>query len=279
MPSRPLKLDQDYTIDTPENVSFSYDIAGIGNRFIGALIDSIIVTCLMVVLNILLMSVLYWDNADFLSLLEGEDTSWLGGFAIALFALLQFIIFWGYYTLFEFLWNGQTPGKRLVKIRVLRLDGNPIGFVEAFLRNLVRPVDFLPSGYALGLVVMFSNEKSRRLGDWAAGTIVVRMRADLSLDALVESAGRERQPEAAESSSLLLEFPQIRELSMTDYELIREMLARKWYGGSSNIMLRRLARAIATRLDKPRPTSTQASVNFLTAVAEAYRQLQSQDRG
>ncbi len=278
MASRPLNLDQDYTIDTPENVSFSYDIAGIGNRFIGALIDSIIVACLVVVLNILLLAVLYWDNADFMSLLEGEDTSWLGGFAIALFALLQFIIFWGYYTLFEFLWNGQTPGKRLVKIRVLRLDGNPIGFVEALLRNLVRPVDFLPSGYALGLVVMFSNEKSRRLGDWAAGTIVVRMRADLSLDALVELAGRERQPEAAESSSLLLEFPHIRQLSMSDYELIREMLARKWYGGSSNIMLRRLARAIAARLDKPRPTSTQASVNFLNAVAEAYRQLQSQDR-
>ena len=278
MPSRPLNLDQDYTIDTPENVSFSYDIAGIGNRFIGALIDSFIVTCLVIILNILLFAVLYWDNTPFASLLEGEEISWLEGFAIALFALLQFIIFWGYYTLFEFLWNGQTPGKQLVKIRVLRLDGNPIGFVEAALRNLVRPVDFLPSGYALGLVVMFSNEKSRRLGDWAAGTIVVRMRADLSLDSLVELAGREIQPEAAESSSMLLEFPYIRQLSTSDYELIREMLARKWYGGSSNIMLRRLAQAIAARLDKPRPTTTQASVNFLNDVAKAYRQLQPQDR-
>jgi len=125
MPNRPLNLDQDYTIDTPENVSFSYDIAGIGNRFIGALIDSFIVTCLLVFLNVLLFAVLYRDNADFASLLEGEDPGWLGGFAIALFALFQFIIFWGYYTLFEFLWNGQTPGKRLVKIRVLRLDVNP----------------------------------------------------------------------------------------------------------------------------------------------------------
>lgn len=277
MPNRPLNLDQDYTIDTPENVSFSYDIAGIGNRFIGALIDSFIVTCLLVFLNVLLFAVLYRDNADFASLLEGEDPGWLGGFAIALFALFQFIIFWGYYTLFEFLWNGQTPGKRLVKIRVLRLDGNPAGFVEAFLRNLVRPVDFLPSGYALGLVVMFANEKSRRLGDWAAGTIVVRMRADLSLDSLVESAGRKRQPEAAESSTLLLEFPHIRQLSASDYELIREMLARKWYGGSSNLMLRRLAQAIAARLDKPKPTTTRASVDFLNSVVEAYRQLQPQD--
>lgn len=278
MPGKPLKLDQDYTIDTPENVSFSYDIAGIGNRFIGALIDSFIVTCLLVILNILLYAVLYRDNGDFASLLDGEDTSWLEGFAIALFALFQFIIFWGYYTLFEFLWNGQTPGKRLVKIRVLRLDGNPIGLVEALLRNLVRPVDFLPSAYALGLVVMFSNEKSRRLGDWAAGTIVVRMRGDLSLDSLVETAGRERQPEATKSSSLLLEFPRIRQLSTSDYELIQEMLARKWYGGSSNIMLRRLAQAIAARLDKPKPTTTRASVNFLNEVSEAYRQLQPQDR-
>ena len=278
MPGRPLNLDQDYTIDTPENVSFSYDIAGIGNRFIGALIDSFIVTCLLIILNILLYAVLYRDYANVAPPLESEDIGWLEGFAIALLALLQFIIFWGYYTLFEFLWNGQTPGKRLVKIRVLRLDGNPVGLIEALLRNLVRPVDFLPSGYALGLVVMFSNEKSRRLGDWAAGTIVVRMRGDLSLESLVETAGRERQPEAAENSSLLLEFPHIRQLSTSDYELIREMLARKWYGGSSNIMLRRLAQAIAARLDKPKPTTTQASVNFLNEVAKAYRQLQPRDR-
>ena len=279
MPAKPLILDQDYTIDTPENVSLTYDIAGIGNRFIGALIDTFLVTCLLVILNILLFVVLIWDDAPLaISVFDSEEISWLEGLAIALFALLQFIVFWGYYTLFEFLWNGQTPGKRLVKIRVLRLDGNPIGLTEAALRNLVRPIDFLPSGYGMGLVVMFCNEKTRRLGDLAAGTLVVRMRADLSLDSLVESARSQTQTDAAETPSLLLEFPHIRRLSAADYELIREMLARKWHGGPSNIMLRRLAQAIAARIDKPKPTNTRASVDFLNAVVEAYHQLQPQDR-
>ena len=278
MPAKPLILDQDYTIDTPENVSFTYDIAGIGNRFIGALIDTFIVTCLLVVLNILLFAFLLRDGAPFpISDFDGDDLGWLEGLAIALFSLLQFTIFWGYYTLFEFLWTGQTPGKRLVKIRVLRLDGNPIGFVEALLRNLVRPIDFLPSGYGLGLVVMFCNQETRRLGDWAAGTVVVRMRTDLSLDSLVAAAAH-TQTNTAETPSLLLEFPHIRRLSTTDYELIRELLARRLSGDVSNFMLRRLAQAIAVRIDKPKPTNTQASVNFLRAVVEAYHQLQPQDR-
>ena len=274
MPTKPLILDQDYTIDTPENVSFTYDIAGIGNRFIGALIDTLIVAGLLLILNILLFVILSWNDAPFpTTALDSEETSWLEGLMIALFVLLQFIIFWGYYTLFEYLWSGQTPGKRLVKIRVLRLDGNPIGFVEAFLRNLVRPIDFLPSGYGLGLVVMFCNEKTRRLGDWAAGTVVVRMRADLSLDSLVASSAH-TQTNAAEAPSLLLEFPHIRRLSAADYELIRELLTRRRSGDVSSAILHRLAQTIAARIDKPAPTNTTASVNFLNAVAEAYRQLQ-----
>ncbi len=274
MPTKPLILDQDYTIDTPENVSFTYDIAGIGNRFIGALIDTLIVACLLLILNILLVVVLSWNDAPFpTTALDSEETTWLEGLMIALFVLLQFIVFWGYYTLFEYLWNGQTPGKRLVKIRVLRLDGNPIGFVEAFLRNLVRPIDFLPSGYGLGLVVMFCNEKTRRLGDWAAGTVVVRMRADLSLDSLVASSAHS-QTNAADAPSLLLEFPHIRRLSAADYELIRELLTRRRSDDVSSAILHRLAQTIAARIDKPAPTNTTASVNFLNAVAEAYRQLQ-----
>jgi uncharacterized RDD family membrane protein YckC len=271
MPAKPLILDQDYTIDTPENVSFTYDIAGIGNRFIGALIDTLIVACLLLILNILLFVVLSWDDAPFpTTALDSEKTSWLEGLMIALFVLLQFIIFWGYYTLFEYLWSGQTPGKRLVKIRVLRLDGNPIGFVEAFLRNLVRPIDFLPSGYGLGLVVMFFNERTRRLGDWAAGTVVVRMRADLSLDSLVAPAVAKTQT-ADQAGPLLLEFPSIRRLSDGDYELIRELLTRKQTGAVADELILRLAQAIALQMEKPAPTDTVTSVQFLRAVINAYR--------
>src|SRR5690606_14075457 len=115
---------------------------------------------------------------------EEEPLSWVGGLLIALYALLNFLIFWGYYVLFEYLWNGQTPGKRLVKIRVARTDGNPAGFVEVVIRNLVRVVDFLPTGYGLGLLVMFFSPQARRLGDFAAGTLVVKERSDVDLRAL-----------------------------------------------------------------------------------------------
>ena len=273
MPTKPLILDQDYAIDTPENVSFTYDIAGIGNRFIGALIDTAVITCLLLILDVLLLVILT-RNSDptsaFLFDSDPSETDWFSGLLIALFFLLQFTIFWGYYTFFEYLWNGQTPGKRLVKIRVLRLDGNPIGFVEAVLRNLVRPIDFLPSGYGLGLVVMFFNERTRRLGDWAAGTVVVRMRADLSLDSLVAPAVAKTQT-ADQAGPLLLEFPSIRRLSDGDYELIRELLTRKQTGAVADELILRLAQAIALQMEKPAPTDTVTSVQFLRAVINAYR--------
>ncbi len=275
MPTKPLILDQDYAIDTPENVSFTYDIAGIGNRFIGALIDTSIVVGLLLILDVLLLVILTQDSASIpTSPFDSEPASWLAGLVVALFFLIQFAIFWGYYTLFEYLWNGQTPGKRLLKIRVLRLDGNPIGFVEAFLRNLVRPVDFLPSGYGLGLVVMFFNEKTQRLGDLAAGTVVVRMRTDLSLDSLVVPAVAKTQTADDADLSLLLEFPHIRRLSATDYELIRELLTRRQARAVSGVVIRRLAQAIAVQMEKPAPTDIVTSLHFLRAVVDAYRQLQ-----
>jgi uncharacterized RDD family membrane protein YckC len=93
---------------------------------------------------------------------------------IAVLVLVEFLIFWGYFALFELVWNGQTPGKRLGKLRVIRRDGQPIHAGESMVRNLVRIVDFLPGFYGIGLVTMFIDKDARRLGDLAAGTIVVR---------------------------------------------------------------------------------------------------------
>jgi uncharacterized RDD family membrane protein YckC len=88
-----------------------------------------------------------------------------------------FLLFWGYYLIFEWLWAGRTPGKRLVRIRVVDMNGTPIGFTQSLIRNLIRIVDFLPSAYGVGLVAMFSNARARRLGDFAAGTLVVKERS------------------------------------------------------------------------------------------------------
>jgi len=264
-------LEQDYAIDTPESVTFAYNVAGIGNRFIGALIDTILLFAVLLLLNLLVFVVLgVLGDLTTGVLFSQEPPSWWGGLAIALYALLNFAFYWGYYILFELLWNGQTPGKRFVKIRVLRLDGNPAGLVEVLLRNLVRPIDFMPGGYGLGLLVMLLNDKSRRLGDFAAGTLVIREMADVSLDALTARP----IPSAADvDEALLLSFPEIRRLTSTDYELIQETLARFRRGAISHRYVERLAHTLAIRLDAEIPQGWDNALKFLQRVAAAYRQL------
>ncbi|MGB6902047.1 MAG: RDD family protein, partial [Acidobacteriaceae bacterium] len=84
---------------------------------------------------------------------------------------------WGYYTVFEAFWNGQTPGKKLCKLRVIRDSGRQITFFESLTRNLIRVIDSLPGFYAIGIVTMLCNRRSKRLGDFAAGTLVVHERS------------------------------------------------------------------------------------------------------
>src|SRR4051812_37112925 len=83
----------------------------------------------------------------------------------------------GYFAVFEWIWRGQTPGKRWMKLRVIREDGRPISFYEAMIRNLLRLIDFMvPPFYSVGLVSVFATERDQRIGDLVAGTVVVRER-------------------------------------------------------------------------------------------------------
>ena len=91
--------------------------------------------------------------------------------------LVVFLLRWGYYTVFEAFWNGQTPGKKLCKLRVIRDSGRQITFFESMTRNLIRVIDSLPGFYAIGIITMLCNRRSKRLGDFAAGTLVVHERA------------------------------------------------------------------------------------------------------
>ena len=90
--------------------------------------------------------------------------------------LSVFLFNWGYFTLFEAFWNGRTPGKRVAKIRVIQRSGRAIGLLESMARNLVRYVDQIPFFYAVGVIAMFVTKQHQRLGDLAAGTLVVRDR-------------------------------------------------------------------------------------------------------
>jgi uncharacterized RDD family membrane protein YckC len=97
----------------------------------------------------------------------------LGRWFVAVVILLYGVITKGYFILFEYLWSGSTPGKRSVNIRVIRSDGRPITFMDSAVRNIVRLIDILGDLYPLGIAVMFFDSRNRRLGDFAAGTLVI----------------------------------------------------------------------------------------------------------
>jgi uncharacterized RDD family membrane protein YckC len=161
-------------IDTPENVTFSYEVSGIGSRFLAALVDtSLLVLLQVIVLGTVLLILSQLGSANSNNPLA-DFSGQAGGWIFAILAFVSFLFFWGYYIFFETLWNGQTPGKRWIGLRVIRLDGTPVGVSEVVIRNLVRTLDLLPIAYGLGVITMFVNSNSRRLGDLAAGTVVVR---------------------------------------------------------------------------------------------------------
>ena len=168
-------MREEYTIETPENVSFGYEVAGIGNRFVGALIDALILGAVLTLLGILTSVVLGITEGFANITLNTNELSWAGGLVLAISTLVNFLLFWGYFAVFELVWNGQTPGKRVARTQVIRSDGSAVGFLGVAVRNLVRIVDFLPGGYLVDLVTMLLNRRARRLGDFAAGTLVVRL--------------------------------------------------------------------------------------------------------
>lgn len=252
-------LNEEYTIHTPENVSIGYAVAGIGNRFIAALVDSALLGAALIVGQLLLLVALALAGGPGLALSEAT-MNWQQGMVVAVYALATFSLIWGYYILFEWLWQGQTPGKRVSKIRVVRMDGSPPRFLDIAVRNLVRIVDFLPVGYGIGLVVMFFNRESRRLGDLAAGVMVVKDGGALRLED-VTGPVRARRPQAASAEPArerdassrdsrgegrsAFHFTTLRRLRVADVELIQETLGRFDAGTLEAVLLIRLAGIMA----------------------------------
>ena len=214
---------EDYlSIATPENVAFGYDIAGLGSRFLAALVDTLIILVLQILVNVTVILIVV--NVFDVHLFDGDldqSVAW----ALAVMSLIAFAFFWGYYIFFELLWNGQSPGKRLIGLRVIRKDGTPITLTESIVRNLIRLIDFLPAYYGIGVVAMFVDGQSRRLGDMAAGTLVVRDRAAITLESL--SDGNPSPVEAASGGEAAASGWPVERLSSRDLEMAEEFLRRR----------------------------------------------------
>ena len=155
-------------IETPENVQLERRLAGVGTRFIAGVLDVLWLSLVYIALLFLLWIVFQFTSGPGIDFFD-TGFSW----AIALWLLLAFAIYWGYFAMFELWTNGQSPGKKTMKIRVVRLDGGAILFTDVAIRSLLRAIDFLPFGYGIGGVVMFLTRRTQRLGDLAAGTVVV----------------------------------------------------------------------------------------------------------
>src|SRR2546423_4071422 len=148
-------------VETPDHVVLRYDLAGAGNRGFAAVVDFLLVSVIAFTAFLVLVVAGLLSQANFF---------FLGGLTL----IVTLVLIWAYFIVLEWLWNGQTIGKRAYRLRVINEDGSPARFTAVLIRNLVRLVDFLPAFYGLGVLVIVLSPKSQRLGDLAAGTYVVR---------------------------------------------------------------------------------------------------------
>ncbi|MBV8726357.1 MAG: RDD family protein [Candidatus Eremiobacteraeota bacterium] len=165
-------MDRTIAVRTPESIAFDYELAGLGSRFLAVILDMLIqIVCALALVWAMTALALRFPSESARSSLSDRTVESL---AIAIVILLAFLIFFGYFIIFEVTWNGQTPGKRLIGIRVVRDGGYPVDFISSLVRNLIRVLEVGLGFYALSAISTLLSAQNKRLGDFAAGTIVVR---------------------------------------------------------------------------------------------------------
>jgi|GEM_PF-4491489 len=211
--------------------------------------------------------------------LSNTPSNWL----IALVVLIVFLIFVLYFATFEAATNGQTPGKRIIGLRVVKEDGRPFTIGAALVRNLVRLIDFFPLAYSVGFVVMLCNERAKRFGDIAAGTVVIKERqvklSDLTALTARSSAnipGAMTNVDDAASGADADLKDALRKLRESDVQLAEALLQRRYEttGMSAERAAKRLSDALAARMDLAdggAALRAQGDFAFLKHLTSAYR--------
>lgn len=174
-------MDRSLSVHTPESIAFSYDLAGLGSRFLAVFVDLLI----QIAIVIAILFGLSFASAGAPHTVTGGVSKLGESLAQAFLAILGFIVFFGYFIVFEAFWNGQTPGKRLLGLRVVRDGGYPIDFASSAIRNLIRVGEAVFLFYLISAIASLVSPENKRLGDLAAGTIVVRSSRIATLDALL----------------------------------------------------------------------------------------------
>ena len=241
-------------VETPDHIVLRYDLAGAGNRGFAAVLDFLVATAIALTGVITILGIGAASSSVFL----------VGGLAL----VVTLLIVWAYFIVLEWLWNGQTLGKRAFGLRVITEDGSPAPFTAVLIRNLLRLVDFLPAFYGLGVMVIVLSPKSQRLGDMAAGTYVVRAprpRVDWFSLRTVTPLGDGRSAET-------------RRLPGEAQRLVREFVARE--AALAPADRARIAAVIAARLRTYTldDLATLSDIELIHAVARSLRATARADR-
>ena len=258
-----MRLFNRFTLHTPESVELEFTLAGIGNRAYALVIDYIFLGLILIVFLVgalIFNSVLVKTIANLVGSTNGLEL-----WSIAVQVLIGFFIYVGYFVFFETVWSGQTPGKRYVKIRVIRDDGRPVRLQQSTLRALLRPFDEL---FFIGVFLIVFNQREKRLGDLVAGTLVIQE------EQTVKAAAFKVSTSAKSLAKKLLTDADISRLLPEDFTVIREYLQRReaMIPNARNELSKQLATQVKQiiRLEKL-PAKVDANV-FLEAVYEAYQQ-------
>jgi len=226
-----IETEETLVIETPERVPLAFALASIGNRFLAATIDHCIQYFSIAVVVWIFLTAAGFGGSEQMGMVDEigrEAPKWM----IAIMIIALFLLFAGYFIFFEWLWDGQTPGKRLLKLRVIREDGRPITLWEAIARNLLRVFDAVPGFllpiYSVGLIVIFLSNRDQRVGDIFAGTVVIRERTDEAptfaetfSNPIADAAFRRVQKRTDFSAN-------VSSLTAQEIEVVESFLRRRW---------------------------------------------------
>jgi uncharacterized RDD family membrane protein YckC len=209
-------------IETPERVPLHFALASIGNRFLACAVDHAIQTLVLILIGV---TALILANISSIERLFAGAPKWV----YAVMILLLFLTLSGYFAFFEWFWSGQTPGKRWLKLRVIREDGRPITFWEACVRNLLRTLDMMPAPfYSIGLISVFSTGRDQRIGDMVAGTVVVRER-EAEAPAFAQVFATPVSDPALRRSFKPVDFTaDLSSLTESEIQVVETFLRRRW---------------------------------------------------
>lgn len=245
-------------IDTPEQIALELPLAGIGSRFLALTVDTLLQVVAVIALTIAGAIITSGTTRGVGPGVERFFSQTVGAIVLV---LLPFCLYWGYFAFFEILWQGRTPGKRVAGIRVIHQTGRPMTAIECIGRNLMRGVDILPGMYGVGLICMMSNQQSKRVGDFIAGTIVVH---DKTIETAAPSWGNRIEGVTVQ--------PEFRKLSPDDLVLIETYLNRRYE--IDQVVRRTTAERIvgmtAQKTGVPKPAD-QSDDDFLEAIARQLR--------